>query len=96
MSGIELIAKERKEQIEKHGRTIESDVEINQRGELSAAAATLISASGIRFKVIPIGWDNFLWKKMCDKPYKDRLIIAGALIAAEIDRIQFMETDRGI
>lgn len=36
----------------------------------------------------PHDWDSELWLKMMGKPYKERLIIAGALIAAEIDRIQ--------
>ncbi len=29
-----------------------------------------------------------IFTKMCYKPYEERLIIAGALIAAEIDRLQ--------
>ena len=33
----------------------------------------------------PHGWNPVFWKKMIDKDYKDRLVIAGALIAAEID-----------
>jgi len=39
----------------------------------------------------PPGWDDEIWKRMLDQPIKQRLIMAGALIAAEIDRIQFME-----
>ena len=38
-----------------------------------------------------MNWDEDLWQKMCNKSYKDRLIIAGALIAAEIDRLQSIE-----
>ena len=36
----------------------------------------------------PIEWDWKVWDYMINKSYKERLIIAGALIAAEIDRIQ--------
>lgn len=40
-SGIELIAAERQEQIEKHGRTIKSDIANNKDFQLSYAASTL-------------------------------------------------------
>ncbi len=44
----------------------------------------------------PEGWNKELHNKMMNKPYKDRLIIAGALIAAEIDRInRKKENDQG-
>lgn len=36
----------------------------------------------------PENWDKAIFDKMISKPWKQRLIIAGALIAAEIDRIQ--------
>ncbi len=93
-NGIELIADERLEQMEKHGRTIEQDVALNGFSQLSEAASKL------SFKDIddihgiedpPKGWDFDIWNKMINKPYKERLIIAGALIAAEIDRIQVID-----
>jgi len=38
--------------------------------------------------LFPSSWkDNPCVEKICNKKYKDRLIIAGALIAAEIDRL---------
>ena len=40
----------------------------------------------------PYGWDKKIWQHMTNKPLKERLIIAGALIAAEIDRINYNET----
>ena len=40
-TGIELIAQERAEQIEKHGRTIELDVKQNNHHQLSDAASAL-------------------------------------------------------
>lgn len=90
-TGIELITQERKEQIEKHGRSIQSDIDTNNFGQLAWAASWLTSRylkdRGVKYTA-PTGWDLQAWQKIHDKPYKERLIIAGALIAAEIDRIQ--------
>ncbi len=91
-SGIELIAIERQEQIEKHGRTIECDVENNELEELSEGAWKLLIPGKERLRNRPPeGWDRDHFQKMLHKSYKERLIIAGALIAAEIDRIQANE-----
>ncbi|MEM7487259.1 MAG: hypothetical protein AAF348_18780 [Bacteroidota bacterium] len=93
-TGIELIAQERKEQIEKHGRNIESDVEINSCFQLSEAACYLawldIEEADCRDEA-PCGWNLEQWQKMHDKPHEERLIIAGALIAAEIDRLNAID-----
>lgn len=93
-TGIELIAIERQEQIEKHGRSIEYDQANNTNAELSFAAALLTCPRPFTHGCqeendygCPKGWDKELWFKMITKSYFDRLIIAGALIAAEIDRI---------
>jgi hypothetical protein len=91
-TGIELIAIERKEQIEKHGRTIERDVRENQANQLPLGALMLLSSDyeeGIDPASYPDGWDKGICEKMLAKDYIDRLVIAGALIAAEIDRFQF-------
>lgn len=91
--GIELIAEERREQLEKHGRTIERDVKENNHYQLSEAAGLLAAPDpeadfAVTFQeCCPIDWDESLWVKMMSKPYEERLIIAGALIAAEIDRL---------
>lgn len=97
-TGIELIAIERQEQIEKHGRTIERDVEMNDALQLPNGAKTLISNPYLHAlpwrkiqELKPVDWDMGIWSNMCNKPYKERLVIAGALIAAEIDRIQSEE-----
>jgi hypothetical protein len=97
--GIELIAAERHEQIEKHGRTIELDLLQNQNYELAYAADLLCGpptqeidcCTDLLVMTILKDWDQSILRKMTAKPYKDRLIIAGALIAAEIDRIQLLE-----
>lgn len=90
-TGIELIAQERNEQIEKHGRGVERDVDENTLQQLPVAAMLLIEG-GIKIEMMcPSEWDDEIWLKMARKSYKDRLIIAGALLAAEIDRLQFEE-----
>ncbi len=91
-TGIELIAQEREEQIEKHGRSINKDVIENSLYQLSEAAKKLISGVDVpREWIAPIRWSGPIWRKMIKKSYKDRLIIAGALIAAEIDRLNSIE-----
>lgn len=95
-TGIELIARERKEQIEKHGRTIERDVQENHYLQLVQGARVLSSELANDYvddfvQAKPMGWSADIWKKMLAKPYKERLIIAGALIAAEIDRLNHSE-----
>jgi len=90
-TGIELIAQERKEQIEKHGRTIFSDTDVNRSEQLRLGAIRLIVDSYDRECLNPNDWNIKAWQKMAAKDYKERLIIAGALIAAEIDRLQYVE-----
>jgi len=92
-TGIELIAQERKEQIEKHGISVDEDVKTNEAGELKSAAFSLIGVTDSEAlpKYNPWPWDKERWGKICAKPYKERLVVAGALIAAEIDRLQATE-----
>lgn len=102
-TGIELIAEERKEQIEKHGRTIKLDVFHNGNKELTRAACALISPlldgeqqGNKRLDAMPERWKpDRTTVKMINHDYKERLVIAGALIAAEIDRIQAIESKKG-
>lgn len=97
-TGVELITQERKEQIEKHGRTTNKDIALNQIEQLSKAASILcynfnscLTEEEVIDDYLPEGWNKDIWKRMVMKSYKERLIIAGALIAAEIDRIQAHE-----
>ena len=97
-TGIKLIVKERKEQINKHNFSIEHDAEFNElRGNdglypLSTAARAVLIGNDGEF---PSSWNDLdLVQKMCDKSYKDRLIIAGALIAAELDRLLYEEANK--
>lgn len=95
MTGIELIVKEREEQLNKHGRTVEEDVKFNSNEQLREAALMLILDKNCfvaedKFYV-PNGWDEQITTKMLNKPIKDRLVIAAALLAAEIDRLNYIE-----
>jgi hypothetical protein len=90
---IELIAKERQEQIEKHGYTQQEDASRydEDNSENYAEPSQLIDAAiasiyGVK-KEFPISWvESPFVDKICHKNYRERLVIAGALIAAEIDR----------
>lgn len=91
MTGIELITQERKEQIDKHGRSVEKDKIHNTGYQLSKAAQTLLYphiSVEHQLSSCPDKWDRNIWNRMCSKPYNERIVLAGALIAAEIDRIQ--------
>lgn len=95
-TGIELIAEERQRQIEKEGWTKEHDAQ-HTDGELALAAMCYADPNKYyhqESRYLHIRIPNKFWPKNWDiqwfKP-KDRirdLVRAGALIAAEIDRIQ--------
>lgn len=90
--GIELIARERKEQIEKHGFSVVDDAIYYENQELRNAAMFALTADE---KYYPDNWESWFKKKMRTKRQSmeplefdiERLKIAGALIAAEIDRL---------
>lgn len=85
MTGIELIAKEREEQIEKYA----DEMYATRNKDLSKLVLIILNKDhssdtaeyGVR------GWHRATLMDIKRKPYKERLIIAGALIAAELDRL---------
>jgi hypothetical protein len=90
--GIELIAAERKRQIEVEGWTSEHDDE-HKTGEMARAARCYAQTAYLQVCGWAAGgpertwpWNKQSWKP-ADYPIRN-LIKAGALIAAEIDRIQ--------
>lgn len=87
-TGIELIAEERARQISAEGWTPEHDDE-HARGELAVAGACYaMRAAHADTGHNPPGpwpWDQSWWKPR--DPMRN-LVRAGALIAAEIDRLQ--------
>ena len=94
MNGVERIAAERKRQIEEEGFTAEHDDKWNC-GELASAAACYVITEDRRYKVGRLA--DTMWVLSGDwwKPSPDNRIRelekAGALIAAEIDRLIRLE-----
>jgi hypothetical protein len=85
MTGIELITQEREEQINKHGWSLKNDTDY-LHNELIKAALFAINPEQFEW---PFYWHEDFRNKIINKPNAiERLKIAGALIAAEIDRIQ--------
>lgn len=99
-TGIELIAEERERQISKEGWTSGHDDghkcgELSQAAACYAVAASMTTANQVKnASLIPLpkqwpwqdwGGDNF-WNPSAD-PLRN-LVKAGALISAEIDRLQ--------
>lgn len=98
MTGIQLIALERQRQVDDEGCTPECDA-LHGSGDLALAAIAYahegVAAQGewVNHPRVPRGrapqqwpWDSKFWKPS-DDPVRN-LVKAGALIAAEIDRLQ--------
>lgn len=90
-SGIDLIAKERQRQIDAEGWTAEhDDGHADAQMALAASGYLVAYRLGGEWKNPPIDWPTE-WGKKWWKPSPDpirNLVKAGALIAAEIDRLQ--------
>lgn len=100
MDGAARIAAERKRQISMEGWTPEHDDQ-HTRGELAAAAIHYASPFPIKAKSLISGeYEAIVWpwgEPDVPKP-KDRisdLVRAGAMIAAEIDRLERISTNGG-
>lgn len=92
MDGASLIAQERKRQIEEEGYTAVHDEQHNNE-ELVEAAGCYIYSYVNRDPQMPLidwPWDPRDWKSTPEDWIK-QLVKAGALIAAEIDRLQRMK-----
>lgn len=81
-NGAELIARERQEQIHKHGFSAEQDTHYYGKGELIDAANFCLGTS-----TFPSNWNPEYADKISNKNKVDRYKVAGALLAAEIDRL---------
>ena len=92
MTGIELIAAERERQVSVEGWTPEHD-DCHDAGQLAAAAVAYVletvfngpRVAGTWFQKFWM-WD-YRWWKLSPDPIRN-LVKAGALIAAEIDRLE--------
>lgn len=93
MTGIERIAAERKRQIEEEGWNEVRDIMEHPDGELARAAACYALPDHIRRgAAIALWWpwDGGWWKPTPDNRIRE-LEKAGALIAAEIDRLHRLQ-----
>lgn len=89
LSGIRLISDERQKQIDKHGFTGKHHAEHPEwydNRQLIQAAETLLMPE-IKSCFVPTNWDGKWFFDLCKRDYKQRLVIAGALIAADLDRL---------
>lgn len=82
-TGIELVAQERKEQIEKHGFDLKHDLEY-KGGQLKMAATYLLTGLNLTW---PSSWSEKWKEKFSKKSEIDKLIVAAALVVADIDRL---------
>lgn len=91
INGIIAVHDERARQLEL-GRNASYDACNNTDGQLIAAVAELIKPAA-HVANCPRGWNIDAWVKMRQKPYVERLAIAGALCAAEIDRLEYVNKE---
>lgn len=87
-TGIELITQERREQVEKHGFSLEHDAQYYKKGELFEAARFCLSFVNGAINLIsvakwPDGWDKKWEDKIRAKTAIGKLMCAGAFFMAE-------------
>ncbi|GAA4328400.1 hypothetical protein GCM10023184_18260 [Flaviaesturariibacter amylovorans] len=87
LTGAQHIAQERYEQIHKHGWDASNDADYGN-GELLRAAAFCLDS---QYFTWPNGWSEHFRDKILAKDRVQQLRVAGAFIAAEIDRLQALE-----
>src|SRR5713101_608899 len=101
-TGIELIADERERQIKQERWSIAHDSVRHKGGELTEAALCYATVGGAQLRGhCPVAaespkswpWEDYWWKPSPDA--ERNLIKAGALIAAELDRIRNVDAVGG-
>jgi hypothetical protein len=92
MTGVERIAAERKRQIDEEGFTAENDDKWDNDGLVMAAVCYAITSDAIGFISEHWPWSWEWWKRSASRIRE--LEKAGALIAAEIDRLSRLESRR--
>lgn len=96
--GVSQIYSEREKQIVKHGFSAECQAKNPQfydKGQLLYAAHTLLDLEvmGKVDMIEPENWDAEWFEKLCKKPQEDRIRIAAALLAAELDRLEYLRNN---
>lgn len=96
-TGIELINEERKEQIEKHGWSLDHDASYAD-GQLKQAALFCYEQARIKLGIIyhekikwPDGWIKHFEDKIRNKSAIEQLVVCGAFYLAEYDRTDYNE-----
>lgn len=96
--GVDQIAQERAKQISKYGYTASHSVDVApdwyKDNQLRDAALNIImSTHGLPYNdyFTPKNWSADKFTELKTRSVKERLQIAGAFIAAEIDRLQYIE-----
>lgn len=91
MTGSMAISLERQDQLTRHGVSVEDDAKYNTSYQLIEAACVMVNPALHSYsdRLIamntPKDWDQIRFRQMARKPYLERLAIAGALIAAQLD-----------
>jgi hypothetical protein len=97
-SGVDLIKKERARQVDDEHWTAEHDDKEEERGGLVRAAMCYLDSSLEEHNTTYVDYFTWPWDKKYDKRDKHdrlrKLVIAGALVAAEIDRLQRKAANR--
>jgi hypothetical protein len=86
---LRLIGLERQSQV-RGGKTVKYDAAVNGRGQLVMAAIAVLSTPACA-SAEPPQWVEDLWQKTFDKPAIDKLVLAAALLVAEIERLNYAE-----
>ena len=87
-TGVQLIAEERERQISQEGFTPAIDTDSHRNGELARAGACYALDYCNPYHLgFAWPWDRSWWKPTPKDPVR-QLVKAGALIAAEIDRLR--------
>lgn len=89
LTAIELIAKERQEQIEKHGYTRKHDKDYNQGTRALKLAATYALTG--RDGDYPYNWDGTFASRISLKSEKETIIVAAALLTAYLEELLSQE-----
>lgn len=88
--GLLEIVWERVKQVTIKDRSVEDDVKYNTQGELIRGAMYILQLE----TEWPETWNDEYRQKVDTYDNKKRLVVAGALIAAELDRVIYLENKK--
>lgn len=105
--GVSQIYSEREKQINKHGFDAENQAKNPQYYDLITGAGIYKQLQDAAIKLLsidkhgmsslnthaPENWDTEWFETLCKKPQEDRIRIAAALLAAELDRLEYLRNN---